>query len=281
MNIEHGAVVGEADSLHGAEIGLDFPSVGATENILMAAVLAKGTTVIENAAREPEITDLAPCWSRWARSSTGREPARSPSRASSRCIRPGTTRSGIGWWAVPGPTRRPSPGVPSPSAGSTRCSWPRRSSDSPGPAPTSCPNWTGSPCRWTAAPSGGLHHPALPGVSDGSAADGVGPGRDLRRAFVGHRECFRGQVPVRRRVGPDGRRRPHGRPPCVVAGARAAVVGAGLGHRHQRRRRAGTGRTGRRRCHRGARGVAHRPGLPALRRGPRCTGRHGDRVAAD
>ena len=59
MSIEHGKVVGRADELHGAPIGLDFPSVGATENILMAAVLAEGTTVIDNAAREPEIIDLA------------------------------------------------------------------------------------------------------------------------------------------------------------------------------------------------------------------------------
>ncbi len=59
MNIEHGSVVGSADLLHGASIGLDFPSVGATENILMAAVLADGTTMIDNAAREPEIIDLA------------------------------------------------------------------------------------------------------------------------------------------------------------------------------------------------------------------------------
>ncbi len=57
--IEHGAVVGEATALHGAAIELDFPSVGATENILMAAVLANGTTVIDNAAREPEVADLA------------------------------------------------------------------------------------------------------------------------------------------------------------------------------------------------------------------------------
>lgn len=56
--VEHGAVVAEADSLHGAHIALDFPSVGATENILMAAVLAEGTTVLDNAAREPEIVDL-------------------------------------------------------------------------------------------------------------------------------------------------------------------------------------------------------------------------------
>jgi UDP-N-acetylglucosamine 1-carboxyvinyltransferase len=56
--IEHGCVVAEAEGLHGAQIWLDFPSVGATENILMAAVLASGTTVIDNAAREPEIVDL-------------------------------------------------------------------------------------------------------------------------------------------------------------------------------------------------------------------------------
>ncbi|WP_353647657.1 UDP-N-acetylglucosamine 1-carboxyvinyltransferase [Nakamurella sp. A5-74] len=58
MRIEHGAVVGEADALIGAPVELAFPSVGATENILMAAVLAKGTTTIDNVAREPEIVDL-------------------------------------------------------------------------------------------------------------------------------------------------------------------------------------------------------------------------------
>ncbi len=47
------------DRLKGAKIYLDFPSVGATENIMMAATLAKGTSVIENAAKEPEIVDLA------------------------------------------------------------------------------------------------------------------------------------------------------------------------------------------------------------------------------
>lgn len=56
--ILHGAVVAEAGSLRGANIKLDFPSVGATENILTAAVLAEGTTVLDNAAREPEIIDL-------------------------------------------------------------------------------------------------------------------------------------------------------------------------------------------------------------------------------
>lgn len=49
------------DGLHGAEIVLPQPSVGATENLLLAAVLAKGQTIIRNAAREPEIADLARC----------------------------------------------------------------------------------------------------------------------------------------------------------------------------------------------------------------------------
>jgi UDP-N-acetylglucosamine 1-carboxyvinyltransferase len=58
VRVEHGYVVAEAPQLHGASIWLDFPSVGATENLLTAATLAKGTTVIDNAAREPEIVDL-------------------------------------------------------------------------------------------------------------------------------------------------------------------------------------------------------------------------------
>jgi UDP-N-acetylglucosamine 1-carboxyvinyltransferase len=59
FGFEHGYLVAEADGLHGTHLVLDFPSVGATENLLMAAVRARGTTVIENAAREPEIQDLA------------------------------------------------------------------------------------------------------------------------------------------------------------------------------------------------------------------------------
>ena len=54
-----GYIEAKADWLKGAHIYMDFPSVGATQNIMMAATLAQGTTVIENAAREPEIVDLA------------------------------------------------------------------------------------------------------------------------------------------------------------------------------------------------------------------------------
>lgn len=55
---EHGQIICDGQNMHGAEIHLDYPSVGATENIIMGAVRAKGTTVIRNAAREPEIVDL-------------------------------------------------------------------------------------------------------------------------------------------------------------------------------------------------------------------------------
>ncbi|MEN8113741.1 MAG: UDP-N-acetylglucosamine 1-carboxyvinyltransferase [Actinomycetota bacterium] len=60
FELRHGVLRATApDGLHGAEIYLEFPSVGATENVLLAAVLAEGTTTIGNAAREPELADLA------------------------------------------------------------------------------------------------------------------------------------------------------------------------------------------------------------------------------
>src|SRR5437764_10616229 len=59
FEIDHGYIEATAKGFHGAMISLDFPSVGATENVMMAAVAGRGTTVIENAAREPEIVDLA------------------------------------------------------------------------------------------------------------------------------------------------------------------------------------------------------------------------------
>lgn len=59
VKVSGGYVEAKVDKLAGNEVYLDFPSVGATENIMMAAVLADGTTTIENAAKEPEIIDLA------------------------------------------------------------------------------------------------------------------------------------------------------------------------------------------------------------------------------
>ena len=61
VKVGNGFIDAEVENgrLHGAKIYLDFPSVGATENIMMAAALAEGTTIIENVAKEPEIVDLA------------------------------------------------------------------------------------------------------------------------------------------------------------------------------------------------------------------------------
>jgi len=56
--LEHGVLIGKVDKLQGVEINLPYASVGATENTILAAVLADGQTVIENAAREPEVVDL-------------------------------------------------------------------------------------------------------------------------------------------------------------------------------------------------------------------------------
>jgi len=55
---DDGTIVGKAAKLKGTKINLDFPSVGATENIMLAAVFANGSTIISNAAKEPEIIDL-------------------------------------------------------------------------------------------------------------------------------------------------------------------------------------------------------------------------------
>lgn len=59
ITMAHGVIQCKAKKLTGGKVYLDFPSVGATENIMMAASMAKGTSVIENAAEEPEIVDLA------------------------------------------------------------------------------------------------------------------------------------------------------------------------------------------------------------------------------
>lgn len=59
FTLSHGMIEGRAEKLIGAEVVLEYPSVGATENLLMAGATARGTTTVRNAAREPEISDLA------------------------------------------------------------------------------------------------------------------------------------------------------------------------------------------------------------------------------
>lgn len=71
LNQHHGVIDAHAEMLLGDRVVLEYPSVGATENLLMAAVLAKGTTTIDNAAREPEIADLATFCNRMGARITG------------------------------------------------------------------------------------------------------------------------------------------------------------------------------------------------------------------
>ena len=59
FELEEGYILGRSRKLQGAHIHFDFPTVGGTENLLMAATLAEGETILENAAREPEVVDLA------------------------------------------------------------------------------------------------------------------------------------------------------------------------------------------------------------------------------
>lgn len=61
IQVENGYISAKAKRLHGAKIFMDLVTVTGTENLMMAAALAKGTTVLENAAREPEVVDLAKC----------------------------------------------------------------------------------------------------------------------------------------------------------------------------------------------------------------------------
>ena len=71
IEVVHGNIEATAPQLLGSKIVLEYPSVGATENLLMAAVAAKGTTIIESAAREPEIVDLCDFLGRMGASITG------------------------------------------------------------------------------------------------------------------------------------------------------------------------------------------------------------------
>ena len=85
ISIEHGYVTAHADKLVGTNIVTDMVTVTGTENLLMAAVLAEGTTVLANAAREPEVADLANCLVKMEPRSRASVPRRWKSKASRNC----------------------------------------------------------------------------------------------------------------------------------------------------------------------------------------------------
>ena len=147
--------------LRGAEIDLALPSVGATENAMLAACGAAGETVIRNAAREPEIVDLARFLRAMGASIRGEGAASSQWRAAERSTGVSTRSSATGLWPPPISRRRPPPGGMSGSPGWNRNSFP----PSPACFGTRGPGWT--------APRGSAHplrraadrqrrHPDLP-----------------------------------------------------------------------------------------------------------------------
>jgi UDP-N-acetylglucosamine 1-carboxyvinyltransferase len=148
VRVEHGFVVAEVpDRLRGTNLWLDFPSVGATENLLMAAVLAEGTTVIDNVAREPEIIDLCEMLLEMGAAIEGVSGSTLTVHGVSRLEPVKQTGSSQGR----GRSRRPSPAATSPSTGAapgtSTSSW----TSSSRPAPR-CRTWTaGSRWVWTGA----------------------------------------------------------------------------------------------------------------------------------
>ena len=109
IDIDGGYMVARAPKgLKGARYTFPKVSVGATENLMMAAALAKGTTVLDNAAREPEITDLAECLVEDGRADRRhRHRDRSPSKASSSSRRRRTRSSPTASRPAPTPWRSP------------------------------------------------------------------------------------------------------------------------------------------------------------------------------
>ena len=117
FKFSHGELEATADRLHGADVTFGFPSVGATENIVTAAVFADGVTTIENAAREPEVVDLCEMLVAMGADITGIGTSRSSSAAS----------SGVAAAGRPPHRARPHPGRDLPGRGRRR----RRRADDP------------------------------------------------------------------------------------------------------------------------------------------------------
>ena len=259
---------------------LEFPSVGATENLLMAAVAAKGTTVIDNAAREPEIFDLCQFLGRMGATISG---------------------AGTSTLVVEGCRDSPVPAVPptTPSFGDriVAATYLAALGVASGDVFVAgarydhmellcqklgemgmliTPDTDGiraiSPRRLDSVDCSTLPYPGVATdylpflVVMLATASGVG---------IVTENLFPGTLPLRRRTAPHGCRHPHRRPSRGGAGRGAALGGAGPSPRHPGRGRPGGGRARCRRTHRGdrrpsrgprLRGPGRRPGVARRRR---------------
>ncbi|EUA73534.1 UDP-N-acetylglucosamine 1-carboxyvinyltransferase [Mycobacterium xenopi 4042] len=227
-NIEHGCVVAQAETLRGAEIQLEFPSVGATENILMAAVLAEGVTTIHNAAREPDVVDLCTMLNQMGAQVEG---AGSPTMKITGVPRLYPTEHRVigdrivaATWGIAAAMTRGDITVT--GVDPLICRWCCTSCMTPAP-PSRRPTTASGLCS-TSVRRLSMSRRCRSRVSDRSAADGDRAGLDRRRDVDDHRERVRSAVPLRRGDDPTRCRRPHGRAPCRGAGSAATLQCAGV-----------------------------------------------------
>ena len=236
--------------LVGNRVVLEYPSHTGTDNVLMAAVLAKGTTVIENAAREPEVSDLADFLNAMGARITGAgtsrievegvdapppgPPRRHPRPAGGGHLpggrRPGRRRGGGG-----GRPPRPHGHAPPQAHG-------HRHPHHPGARRPA-----GRPRPLGPAPVGGRGHPALSRLRHRLQAAAGDPAHRGRRRGHRHREPLLRPVPVRGGAPPDGGRHPHRGPPRRGPGGGQPLGRPGPGLRRAGRGGAGAGRAGGRR----------------------------------
>ena len=205
-----------ADALHGARIVLEFPSVGATENLMTAAVLAKGETVIENAAREPEITDLTAFLNRMGAHVLGagtttieiegvEELVRGRQRDHGRPHRGRHVAHGVRHRGRRDRARRRAPRAPRDGRRSKLGEMGMRVS------PT--PDGIWARADRAAARRSTSRRCRIPGFATDFMPMAVALLAGRRGHRDRHRERLRRPLPVRRRAGPHGRRRAHRGPP--------------------------------------------------------------------
>ena len=267
FEISHGEVRGyvEGGRLVGTKVVLEYPSHTATDNLLMAAVLAKGTTVIENAAKEPEVIDLAAMLCAMGAVVRGAGTSRievegvdelHPAR---HAVVPDRVVAAT-FVAAAGMTGGD---VTIADARPDHMEMLLRKVNQMGVVTTMGPEGL----RATASRrlvGGRRGHAALPGRGDRLQPAAGGHADRGRRGGDPHREPLLGPVPLRRGAAPHGGRHQDRGAPCRRARRAPPVRGPGAGPGHPGRGRPGAGRAGGRGGDHGHRGPPHQPGL----RGP-------------
>ena len=220
-NIEHGCVVAQAETLRGAEIQLEFPSVGATENILMAAVVAEGVTTIHNAAREPDVVDLCTMLNQMGAQVEG---AGSPTMTITGVPRLYPTEHRVigdrivaATWGIAAAMTRGDITVTGVDPAHLQVVLHKLHDAG---ATVTQTDDSFRVAQYERPKAVNVATLPFPGFPDRPAADGDRPGLDRRRHVDDHRERVRGALSIRGGNDPARRRRPHRRAPRRRPGSR-------------------------------------------------------------